>query len=258
MELGLTNRTALITGASRGIGRAVALQLAAEGCNVCLVSRTESTLEDVRSTIRGQHNVRAEILAADLSQSASIPRVLAAFPKIDILVNNAGAIPRGTIGEIDEPKWREAWDLKVFGFINMCRAYLPGMAARRSGVIINIIGHAGEKLNADYIVGSVGNASLMAFTKALGGASVADGVRVVGINPGPTATDRMVNRLRREATEQFGDAERWPELTKPLPFGRAGRPEEIAAMTAFLASDLSAYTSGTVITIDGGLANKPG
>ena len=258
MELGLTNRTALITGASRGIGRAVALRLAEEGCNVCLVSRNEATLEEVRRTISGQFNVRAEILAADLSQSASIAKVLGAFPEIDILVNNAGAIPRGSLVEVDEPTWREAWDLKVFGFINMCRAYMPGMAARRRGVMINIIGFAGEKVTAGYIVGSTGNASLMAFTRALGGASVADGVRVVGINPGPTATDRMVNRLRREAAEQFGDAERWPELTKSMPFGRAARPEEIAAMAAFLASDLSGYTSGTIITIDGGLANKPG
>jgi NAD(P)-dependent dehydrogenase (short-subunit alcohol dehydrogenase family) len=98
----------------------------------------------------------------------------------------------------------------------------------------------------------------MAFTRALGDAGAADGVRVVGINPGPIATDRMVNRLRREAAEQLGDAERWPELTKTMPFGRAGKPEEIAAMAAFLASDLSGYTSGTIITIDGGLANKPG
>jgi NAD(P)-dependent dehydrogenase (short-subunit alcohol dehydrogenase family) len=256
MDLGLTNRVALITGGSRGIGRAVALRFAEEGCNVCLVSRTEHSLQELQSTLRGKFKVRAEILAADLSQSSSIARVLATFPAIDVLVNNAGAIPRGTIAEIDEAKWREAWDLKVYGFINTCRAYLPKMAERRSGVIINIIGNAGEKLNANYIVGSAGNASLMAFTKTLGGVSVTDGVRVVGINPGPTATDRMIDRLRREAARTLDDAERWSELVASLPFGRAARPSEIAAAAAFLASDLSGYTSGTIFTIDGGLANR--
>ncbi|MFC3265135.1 SDR family oxidoreductase [Camelimonas abortus] len=145
----------------------------------------------------------------------------------------------------------------MFGFIGVTRAFYARMAARRAGVIVNIIGMGGERLDVNYLAGAAGNASLMAFTRALGGASHRDGVRVVGINPGPIATGRMETRLRAIAARRFGDAERWRELTAEMPFGRPGRPEEIAAAAAFLASDLSAWTSGTILTIDGGLANAP-
>jgi NAD(P)-dependent dehydrogenase (short-subunit alcohol dehydrogenase family) len=130
------------------------------------------------------------------------------------------------------------------------------MKSRRHGVIVNIIGSAGEKLDAAYIAGSTGNASLMAFTRALGGAAPDAGLRVVGINPGPVATDRLVTLLKKRAQDRLGDAGRWQELVKPMPFGRAAKPEEIAAMVAFLASDLSGYTTGTIVTIDGGAAHR--
>ncbi|HKX07147.1 MAG TPA: SDR family oxidoreductase, partial [Stellaceae bacterium] len=126
------------------------------------------------------------------------------------------------------------------------------------GVVVNIIGAAGEKMNSSYIAGSAGNASLMAFTRALGAAAPEAGLRVVGINPGPVATDRHVMLMRKQAQDKLGDPERWRELAKGLPYGRAATPEEIAVMATFLASDLSAYTTGTIITIDGGLANKSG
>jgi len=125
-------------------------------------------------------------------------------------------------------------------------------------VIVNIIGGAGEKMNAAYIAGSTGNAGLMAFTRALGGASHADGIRVVGINPGPVKTDRLLSLYRQMAETQLGDANRYEELFKGMSFGRPGKPEEIAWMAAFLASERSAYTSGTIITIDGGAANRSG
>jgi NAD(P)-dependent dehydrogenase (short-subunit alcohol dehydrogenase family) len=246
----------LITGASKGIGRAAAQALAAEGCNVILVSRTAGDLAAAREHIRKTCNVRVDVVAADLSDSGKVDELARDFPDIDILVNNAGAIPGGTLDEIDEARWRQAWDLKVFGYINLTRAFLAAMRARRRGVIVNVIGSAGEKLDAAYIAGSTGNASLMAFTRAMGGAAPDAGVRVVGINPGPVATDRLVTLLRKRAQDRLGDAERWEELVKPMPFGRAAKPEEIAAMVAFLASDLSAYTSGTIVTIDGGSAHR--
>jgi NAD(P)-dependent dehydrogenase (short-subunit alcohol dehydrogenase family) len=171
---------------------------------------------------------------------------------VDILVNNAGAIPGGTLQEIEEPRWREAWDLKVFGYINLTRAVYADMAKRKRGVIVNIIGAAGERMDAGYIAGSTGNASLMAFSRALGGASPKDGIRVVAINPGMTATDRMVTLQRKRAQDRFGDPERWKELLEGAPFGRAGTPDEIAALATFLASDLSGYTTGSVFTVDGG------
>jgi hypothetical protein len=252
MDLGLRGRKALITGASRGIGRACAEILAEEGCDVVLVSRTAADLETVRAKITGQHNVAVRCFPFDLSDSKSVDKLAAECPATDLLINNAGAIPRGTIDEIDEARWREAWDLKVFGYINMTRRFYALMAARKQGVIINIIGAAGETVQSNYITGSAGNASLMAFTRAMGGTAPRDGLRVVGINPGPVETDRMTTRLRREAQAQFGDAERWRELTKGMSFGRAATPQEIAWMAAFLASDKSAYTTGTIVTVDGG------
>jgi NAD(P)-dependent dehydrogenase (short-subunit alcohol dehydrogenase family) len=256
MELNLRGRTALVTGASKGIGRAAAEALAEEGVNVILVSRTQADLDAARERIAARCNVRVEVHAFDIANSANVDRLAELHPEIDILVNNAGAIPGGTLQEIDEARWREAWDLKVFGYINMCRRFYALMKARGRGVIINVLGMAGERVDATYIAGSTGNAGLMAFTRTLGGAASADNLRVVGINPGAIATERLVGMMRKRAQDQLGDANRWEELMRPLPFGRAGAPEEIGSMVAFLASDKSAYTTGTIITIDGGAANR--
>jgi NAD(P)-dependent dehydrogenase (short-subunit alcohol dehydrogenase family) len=256
MDLGLGGRKALITGASKGIGRATARALAAEGCDLVLVARTAADLAAARDEIRAQHNVAIAVAPLDLSHGDAARGLARDFPDIDILVNNAGAIPGGNLEEIDEGRWRQAWDLKVFGYVNLARAYFAQMKSRRRGVIVNIIGSAGEKLDAAYIAGSTGNAGLMAFTRALGGAAPEAGLRVVGINPGPVATDRLVTLLKKRAQDRLGDVERWQELVKPMPFGRAAKPEEIAAMVAFLASDLSGYTTGTIVTIDGGAAHR--
>ena len=254
MDLNLRGRTALITGASKGIGFATATTLADEGCNYP-VSRRAADLATARQKIAARISLGGNY-ALDISQSASIKQLAAEHSDIDILVNNAGAISAGRLNEIDEERWRAAWDLKVFGYINMTRSFYAVMKKRGGGVIINILGVAGERLESNYIAGSTGNAGLMAFTKAMGAASPADNIRLVGINPGPIATERLETIMQKRAQDMFGDAGRWRELYKPLPFGRAGKPEEIASMVAFLASDLSAYTTGTVITIDAGAASK--
>ena len=256
MDLNLRGRTALITGASKGIGLASAESLAAEGVNLILVSRTQADLDAARARIAGRHNVNVQAYAYDLADSRNVDALSAAHPDIDILVNNAGAIPGGDLQAIDEQRWRQAWDLKVFGYINMCRRFYAAMKARGRGVIVNVLGMAGEKMDRGYIAGSTGNAGLMAFTRALGGSAGDDGLRVVGINPGAIATDRLVTLMKQRAEARFGDASRWEELMKPLPMGRAGTPREIGDMVAFLASDLSAYTTGTIVTIDGGAANR--
>jgi hypothetical protein len=256
MELELRGKTALVTGASKGIGYAAAEALAEEGVNVILVSRTEADLQIARGRIVARSNVRVDIHAYDIADSANVDRLAAQHPDIDILVNNAGAIPGGNLQDVDEARWRAAWDLKVYGYINMCRRFYAEMKQRGRGTIINILGMAGERMDAGYIAGSTGNAGLMAFTKTLGGAASDDRLRVVGINPGAIATDRLVTLMRKRAQDRFGDAARWEELMAPLPFGRAGKPEEIGWMVVFLASDKSAYTTGTIITIDGGAANR--
>jgi 3-oxoacyl-[acyl-carrier protein] reductase len=252
MDLGLSGKTVLITGGSRGIGRAAADRLAAEGCHLVLVARSAGDLEVARTAIIRAANVRVDVVAADLSVSAEVGRLAARFPDVDILVNNAGAIPGGDLIEIDEPTWRTAWDLKVFGYINMCRAFFALMKPRGAGVIINVIGAAALTRDPDYICGATGNAALVAFTQSLGSVSVRAGVRVVGINPGPVATDRLITLYRKKAQASGLDPESWRDLVKGLPFARAATPQEIASAIAFLASEESAYTSGSVIAIDAG------
>src|ERR1700733_10215243 len=257
MDLGLRGRKALITGASKGIGRACAEALAEEGCDVVLVSRTAVDLEAARSAITAKHNVGVRVFALDLSDSKNVDKVAAECADIDILVNNAGAIPGGNLDAIDEARWREAWDLKVFGYINMTRRFYAQMRERKHGVIVNVLGAAGENPDFDYIAGSSGNASLMAFTRAMGGVAPRDNLRVVGINPGPVMTERLVTLTKTRAKDRFGDESRWEELMKGHAFGRAAKPEEIASMVAFVASDqVSGYTTGSIITIDGGGSSR--
>jgi len=256
MDLGLQGKTALVTGASKGIGLAVARLLAEEGCNLHLVSRTEVALQEARAGIAGRHNVAVTVHPLYLSQSSAVDRLAAECADIDILVNNAGAIPGGNIAQIDEARWREAWDLKVFGYINMTRCFYALMAGRKAGVIVNILGAAGENPDFDYIAGSSGNASLMAFTRAMGGTAPRDGIRVIGVNPGPVMTERLIMLNRHRAETRLGDPERWQELLQGYAFGRAATPREIADMVAFLASDRSGYTTGTIITIDGGGSSR--
>src|SRR5215813_8979657 len=214
MELGLRGRKALVTGASKGIGRACAEVLAEERCDVVLVSRTAADLEAARAAIIAKHNVAVRFYPLDLSDSRNVDKLAAECADTEILVNNAGAIPGGNIDAVDEARWRTAWDLKVFGYINMTRRFYGLMRERKKGVIVKILGAAGENPDFDYIAGSSGNASLMAFTRAMGGASPRDGIRVVGINPGPVLTDRLITLTRHRAQLRLGDAERWPELMK--------------------------------------------
>src|SRR5436305_12633695 len=227
MELGLRGKKALVTGASKGIGRACAEVLAAEGVDVVLVSRTASDLEAVRAKIAGEHNVAVRYYALDLSDSRNVDKLATECADTDLLVNNAGAIPGGNIAQIDEARWREAWDLKVFGYINMTRRFYALMAERKQGTIVNILGAAGENPDFDYIAGSSGNASLMAFTRAMGGTAPRDGLRVVGINPGPVMTERLITLTRHRAQTHFGDPDRWQELMSGYAFGRAAKPGEI-------------------------------
>jgi NAD(P)-dependent dehydrogenase (short-subunit alcohol dehydrogenase family) len=252
MDLQLAGKTVLITGGSKGIGRATAEVLAEEGCNIILVARDAATLEEAAAGIRAKRQVNVRTIAADLSSDAAVQKVAKEAGPVDILVNNAGAIPPGDVLSIDDARWRQAWDLKVFGYISFCRVMYGAMKARGSGVIINVIGAAGEQFPTNYIAGAAGNASLMAFTRALGKGAPKDGLRVVAINPGPVETDRLVMLRRAEAQEKFGDPDKWRDLTAGIPFGRAASPREIGNAVAFLASPASAYTTGTVLTINGG------
>jgi len=256
MDLRLKGKGVLITGASKGIGAAAAEVFAEEGCYVHLAARSGDVLKALAEKLARQHGVRAFAHAVDLRNSDDTARLAEAAKDIDILINNAGDIPGGSLSRIDEAQWRHAWDLKVFGYINLTRVVYGQMKARGAGVIVNDIGAAGERFDFNYIAGSAGNAALMAFTRALGGRSLADNIRVVGINPGPVETDRIVSLMKRQAEAQFGDAGRYPEMMARFPLGRAAKPREIADMMAFLASDRSGYTSGVIVTIDGGISAR--
>ena len=257
MDLGLAGRHALITGASQGIGAETARVFAEEGCHLHLTARSAERLQALAAELTAAHGVEVTVHPCDLEAPGEAAKLAAAAGAVDILVNNAGVIPGGSLLDVDEASWRAGWELKVFGYINLTREVLRGMVARGRGVIVNDIGNAGERLDAAYICGTTGNAALMAFTKAIGGHSLADhGVRVVGVNPGPVATDRMPKLLKKRATDWFGDESRWEELLARYPLGRMATAREIADAIVFLASDRSGYTSGTILTIDGGITSR--
>lgn len=254
MELGLAGKTVLITGASKGIGLACAEVFAAEGARVIMVARDSGRLEAAAADIKARHQGPVEIAAADLSRGAEREALWANHRDVDILINNAGAIPGGGLLDLTMETWEEAWALKVMGYIHMTRLALAGMKERGSGVIVNIIGMAGRAPRYSYVCGGTGNAALMAFTGAVGGKSQEWGVRVFGINPSLTRTDRVVSLSKQQAKARHGDESRWEEMLTGLPLGRLIEPREIANAAAFLASPACGYVSGAVLDIDGGSA----
>jgi NAD(P)-dependent dehydrogenase (short-subunit alcohol dehydrogenase family) len=252
MDLQLKGRTALVTGGSRGIGFGVAQLLAAEGCNLHLAARSAADLDAAAKKITATHAVNVKTHALDLSTAENAVKLARDSGPVDILINNAGAIPQGTITDLDDENWRSSWDLKVFGFINLTREIYRDMCGRKRGVIINVIGSAGARPTPGYLAGSMANSALMTMSCALGSDSPRFGVRVMGLNPTATATDRGVARWRNQAQKEFGDPERWQEMTKSFPFGRPATVEEVANVVVFLASDRASYMSGSVVNVDGG------
>jgi NAD(P)-dependent dehydrogenase (short-subunit alcohol dehydrogenase family) len=254
LDLELTGKSALVTGASKGIGRATALSLAAEGCSVHLAARSGDALEALRKEILTTHKVKVDLHPGDLSSTQSMLALAERAGNVDILINNAGDIPAGTVEALTDADWRRGFDLKVFGYINLTREIYNRMKKQGSGVIINNIGNSGENWDYNYVAGSTGNAALMSFTKAVGGVSLDYGVRVVGVNPGPIATDRMTRIMKRRARDNLGDESRWQEYLTDYPGGRMGTDQEVADVIVFLASPRAGYMTGTVVTIDGGIA----
>jgi len=255
MDLDLKGKTALITGASKGIGLAIAQVLAREGCNLHLAARNGDAMLAAKADIEAAHKVNVTVYPLDLSSTEAMEKLAADVGHIDILINNAGDIPAGSLEIVDDVSWRKGFDLKVFGYITLARAFYTKMKGK-DGVILNVIGNSGENWDASYIAGSTGNAALMSFTKALGGASLNEGVRVVGVNPGPVATDRMLKIMKRKAIDMLGDEGRWEELFDKYPGKRPATSEEVADLCAFLSSPRAAYITGTVVTIDGGISAR--
>jgi NAD(P)-dependent dehydrogenase (short-subunit alcohol dehydrogenase family) len=256
MDLQLKGKSVLITGASKGIGLAAAHAFAAEGCDLHLAARSGDALEAARDELIRSHAIAVAIHVTDLGLTANVVELARRCDGVDILVNNAGEIPSGPIESLSEEDWRRGYDLKLFGYITLTREVYRAMKARGAGVIINDIGNSGENWDANYIAGSTANAALMAFTRALGGQSLDFGVRVVGVNPGPVETERMVKINRRRALDWYGDESRWTELREKYPGGRPASAQEVADLMVFLASPRAGYITGSIVTIDGGIAAR--
>jgi NAD(P)-dependent dehydrogenase (short-subunit alcohol dehydrogenase family) len=240
MDLQLKGKSVLVTGGSKGIGLACAKAFAAEGCRIHLAARDKDRLAQAARGLGGEVKTHS----VDLRDGAALRRLAEECAGVDILINNAGDIPGGTIESVDEAKWRHAWELKVFGFINLTRELYSRMKARRSGVIVNVIGMAGESHPFEYICGAVGNAGLAAFTKAMGKGSREHGVRVIGVHPPSTRTDRIITLMKTQAKVKFGDESRYEEL-----MGNVIEPEQVGDTVCFLASPRAGQLSGVVLNM---------
>jgi 3-oxoacyl-[acyl-carrier protein] reductase len=245
-----STRRIVITGASRGIGRAIAQHFADEKCQLVLVGRDAGALAEAASIC--SHAASVEVVLADLGNAVQREALLPLVETADVLVNNAGDIPAGSISKFSAGEAAVLWAPKLLGYYDLSSAALSAMSRRKQGVIVNVIGMAGVVARPDYVLGSMANAALIAMTQALGARSTDFGVRVVGINPPATATDRIVRLARSIAEQKLGDAERWKEGIKDLPFGRLGSTEEVAQAVLWIASESASYLSGTVLDLDGG------
>jgi NAD(P)-dependent dehydrogenase (short-subunit alcohol dehydrogenase family) len=226
MDLGLKGKRALVTGASKGIGLAVRAFARGGRLPPRYCRRGVAALEQARDALRkAAPDIDVRIHAVDLSKVEDQKRLAAGCAGLDILVNNAGSNPAGDLGATSDEIWRRAWDLKVFGYINLCRSICDAMRQRGEGVIANIIGYAGERLFSRYIIGRP-EMPPDGIQRVVGSQSPDFGVRVFGINPGYTSTDRAESVLRKIAETKFGSAERWRDVERDLdlPFGRMGTP----------------------------------
>ncbi|MGD1019051.1 MAG: SDR family oxidoreductase [Verrucomicrobiia bacterium] len=252
MNLQLTNKVAIVTGASRGIGRAIAEELASEQMRLVLVARSGDLLKEVAASV----GTECLVHVADLRQPDAAAEVIAAamqrFGGIDVLVNNAGATKRGDFLELNDADWNNGFALKFFGAMRLCRAAWPHLMASH-GSIINIIGVGGRTASADFAIGGSVNSALLNLTKALAHRGLADGVRVNAINPGAIATERLQHRIKTLAAEQGLDYETAAKaMLQELGVTRFGTPAEIAHAVAFLASPSANYCQGTIMDVDGG------
>jgi NAD(P)-dependent dehydrogenase (short-subunit alcohol dehydrogenase family) len=257
MDLGLKNRSVLVTGGSQGIGYAVAKAFLAEGSNVVIAARNQERLEAAVKELSQAGAGRIEAKSIDLTQPGAAAALADQYSDTDILVNNAGAVPTGDIFDIDEARWREAWELKLFGYVNLSRAMYRHMRGHPPKVIVNIMGMGAERPQWRYVCGNAANVALNGLTKSLGGRSIDDGIRVVGVNPGAVDTPRWRGIHMKRAEKILGDASRWREvLYDDQPLKRAAMPEEIANVVLFLASERASWVCGEVVNVDGGKLHR--
>jgi NAD(P)-dependent dehydrogenase (short-subunit alcohol dehydrogenase family) len=255
MELGLSGKVALVTGASKGIGLACARALAQEGARVVGVSRSEANLLAAAQALAAQGLSMATI-AADLidpvAAAAAVERVERDFGPIAVLVNSAGAARRYAPEELEPAAFRQAMDAKYFSYVHVMQPVAHRMAARRGGSIVNIVGQGGRQAGVLHIAGGAANSALMLATVGLARAYAREGVRVNAINPGLTRTDRVDEGLAAAARASGrAKSELLAEEVARIPMGRMAEPDEIAQVALFLASDRASYLSGAIVPMDG-------
>jgi 3-oxoacyl-[acyl-carrier protein] reductase len=256
VDLGISGRVALVTGGSKGIGRAIAAGLASEGCRVAIAARGAEAL---RETAQALDAKGAETLSvtADLSEPAAPSRVVEAvvarFGRLEILVNNAGAIRGGDFLSTPAEHWADDWRLKILGYVRMSQAAIPVMRSGRWGRIVNVIGAAARNPATTYMAGGIANAGLINFTRALADLAAPDGILVNAVSPGATATERWDRLIAQQARAQGQPVEALrAEVARKQPLGRIGRPEDVADLVVFLASERAGFLTGASITVDGG------
>jgi 3-oxoacyl-[acyl-carrier protein] reductase len=248
----MTGRVAIVTGASRGIGKSIALRLAEEGASVVLAARDRALLDETAAKAGRAHVVALDLRLPDSGQRV-VDEALRAFGAIDIVVNNAGATKRGDFETLTDEDWTDGYALKLFGAVRLTRAAWPHLR-QRGGAVVNIAGSGGRTPGAQFTIGGSVNAALLSFTKALADLGLQDGVQVNCVNPGPVKTARLEKRLTQTAAEHGVDIASALEIfVREEKVMKVGEPEDIAALVAFILSPRGRLLHGSLIDADGGL-----
>ena len=249
MDLGLKGWKVLITGGSKGIGLACARAFVAEGAQVALVSRSEDNLR--KANVKGAYTVAVDLTDAGAAASM-VERVEKEFGAIDVLVNSAGAAKRTDADDLTPAAWRAGMDAKYFSYINVMDPVIKRMGKRGRGAIINVIGNGGKVASPTHLAGGAANAALLLATAGLAYAYASKGVRVVGVSPGVTKTERVAEGLKAEAKRaNISEEQAYKQMISRLPMGRPAEPEEIADIVVFAASERGRYLTGANISTDG-------
>lgn len=252
MELDLKDKIVLVTGGSKGIGFACARLFGSEGARIAICSRSHSNLDAAIPQLPGAYGFAADLSFEDQAHEV-VEKIEREIGPIDILVNCAGAAKRTPASELTPAHWRAAMDAKYFSYINMIDPVVKRMAARGTGVVVNVIGSGGKIAAPTHIAGGAANAALMLATVGLANAYAGHGIRVVGINPGRTETDRVAEGMKAEARlAGVGVEEALADALKRIPLGRMATPDEIAQFVVFLSSSSASYITGVIVNMDGG------
>ena len=252
MDLNLAGKAVIVTGGSKGIGLACARAFLAEGARVGIASRSQANIDAALAALPGAIGFAAD-LADDAAALAMVEAMEAELGPVEILVNSAGAARRTPPDDLSPAAYRAAMDAKFFTYVNVIDPVVKRMAARGSGVIVNVIGNGGKIASPIHLPGGAANAGLMLVTAGLAAAYAARGVRVVAVNPGMTETERVTGGLEADARLVGVTIEeaRRRSLAR-IPLGRPARPDEIADTVLYLASERASYVTGVAITMDGG------